>query len=157
MALFGISIRHGLNPEAAPTAGSKTPTRDMLTQHWRQVLRVALLNIGFGVAFYTVLVYAVTNVELMHRGVRCTGLAFAYNLSVGAFGGPDPDGSDMADRLPQTLGRPGLLDGRRGSDFSDHAVHFGGRGSRHTGLIARTSPSSPHSGNMGAPATSNDA
>lgn len=68
MALFGISIRHGLNPEAAPTAGSKTPTRDMLTQHWRQVLRVALLNIGFGVAFYTVLVYAVTNVELMHPG-----------------------------------------------------------------------------------------
>lgn len=62
----------------------------MLTQHWRQVLRVALLNIGFGVAFYTVLVYAVTNVELMHRGVRCTGLAFAYNLSVGAFGGLTP-------------------------------------------------------------------
>lgn len=90
MALFGISIRHGLNPEAAPTAGSKTPTRDMLTQHWRQVLRVALLNIGFGVAFYTVLVYAVTNVELMHRGVRCTGLAFAYNLSVGVFGGLTP-------------------------------------------------------------------
>jgi len=181
VALIGISIRHGLNPEAAPTAGSKTPTRDMLTQHWRPVLRVALLNIGFGVAFYTVFVYAVTfleqvshrsgsqalrnnsiamacllvvcplaawfadrhgrkavlgtgflmllltsiplfyvmglgirwvtvgcqialaiplglvmgaiavtNVELMPRAVRCTGLAFAYNLSVGVFGGLTP-------------------------------------------------------------------
>ena len=31
-----------------------------------------------------------TNVELMPREVRCSGLAFAYNLSVGVFGGMTP-------------------------------------------------------------------
>lgn len=33
---------------------------------------------------------AATNVELMPRAVRCTGLAFAYNISVGVFGGMTP-------------------------------------------------------------------
>jgi MHS family proline/betaine transporter-like MFS transporter len=33
---------------------------------------------------------AATNVELMPREVRCTGLAFAYNLSLGGFGGLTP-------------------------------------------------------------------
>ena len=32
----------------------------------------------------------VTNVELMPRDIRCTGLAFSYNLSVGVFGGISP-------------------------------------------------------------------
>lgn len=31
-----------------------------------------------------------TNVELMPRDIRCTGLAFSYNLSVGVFGGISP-------------------------------------------------------------------
>ena len=31
-----------------------------------------------------------TNVELMPRAIRCTGLAFAYNISVGVFGGMTP-------------------------------------------------------------------
>jgi len=33
---------------------------------------------------------AATNVELMPRDVRCTGLAFSYNLAVGIFGGITP-------------------------------------------------------------------
>lgn len=33
---------------------------------------------------------AATNVELMPRDIRCTGLAFSYNLSVGVFGGLTP-------------------------------------------------------------------
>ena len=30
------------------------------------------------------------NVELMPSAVRCTGLAFAYNASIGFFGGTTP-------------------------------------------------------------------
>ncbi|MFM8360123.1 MAG: MFS transporter, partial [Verrucomicrobiota bacterium] len=158
-----------------------TPTREVFSKYRAPVLRVALLNVGLGVGFYTVFVYAVTfleqvsqlsekkalrnnsiamvlllvimplaarwadrhgrkvvlgvgfsllavtaiplfhvmglgirwvtigcemalavplglvagaiaatNVELMPREVRCTGLAFAYNLSVGVFGGLTP-------------------------------------------------------------------
>jgi MHS family proline/betaine transporter-like MFS transporter len=33
---------------------------------------------------------AATNVELMPRAVRCTGLAFSYNIAVGIFGGLTP-------------------------------------------------------------------
>lgn len=33
---------------------------------------------------------AATNVELMPRAVRCTGLAFSFNISIGVFGGLTP-------------------------------------------------------------------
>lgn len=180
VALVGFWLRRGLHTEA-PAAESKAPTRNMFTKHRGAVLRVALLNLGFGVGFYTVFVYAVTfleqvsklsdkhalrnnsiamlmllmvmplaakfadkhgrkvilgvgfsvlavtaiplfhlmalgirwvtigcelalalplgmvsgaiaavNVELMPRAIRCTGLAFSYNLSVGIFGGITP-------------------------------------------------------------------
>ncbi len=180
VAFVGFWLRRGLHAEA-PVAASKSPTRDVFTKYRGPVLRVALLNLGFGVGFYTVFVYAVsyleqvsklsdkqalrnnsiamlmllivmpltakladkhgrkvvlavgftmlaatavplfhlmglgirgvtigcqlalalplgivagaiaaTNVELMPREVRCTGLAFAYNLSVGVFGGMTP-------------------------------------------------------------------
>lgn len=180
VAFVGFWLRRGLHAEA-PAAESKAPTRDMFTKHRGAVLRVALLNLGLGVGFYTVFVYAVTfleqvsklsdkhalrnnsiamlmllvvmplaakfadkhgrkvilgagfavlavtaiplfhfmalgirwvtigcelalalplgmvsgaiaaaNVELMPREVRCTGLAFSYNLSVGIFGGITP-------------------------------------------------------------------
>jgi MHS family proline/betaine transporter-like MFS transporter len=165
----------------APVTGSKSPTREIFTKYRWVMLRVALLNLGFGAAFYTLFVYTVsfleqfsrlsnqdalrnnsiamllllmimpmaakfadkhgrrvvlgvgfttltlsaiplfylmslgirfltiscelalaipialisgsiaaTNVELMPRAVRCTGLAFAYNVSVGVLGGMTP-------------------------------------------------------------------
>ena len=180
MAFVGFWLRRGLHTEA-PVAQSKTPATDIFTKHRGAVLRVALLNLGYGVSFYTIFVYAVsfleqvnkfsdekalrnnsiamaamlllmplaaryadklgrkvllgfgftmlavtaiplfhmmglgirwvtigcelalalplaiisgaiavTNVELMPRDIRCTGLAFSYNLSVGVFGGITP-------------------------------------------------------------------
>lgn len=180
VALVGFLLRRGLHAEA-PVAHSKSPTRDAFTKYRWPMLRVALLNLGFGAAFYTLFVYSVsfleqfsklsnqqalrnnsiamillllimpmaakfadkhgrkavlgvgftiltvsaiplfhlmslgirfltiscelalaipialisgaiaaTNVELMPRAVRCTGLAFAYNISVGVFGGMTP-------------------------------------------------------------------
>lgn len=180
VAFVGFWLRRGLHAEA-PVAQSKTPATDIFTKHRGAVLRVALLNLGYGVSFYTIFVYAVsfmeqvskfsdekalrnnsiamvamlllmplaaryadklgrkvllglgfillavtaiplfhvmglgirwvtigcelalalplaiisgaiavTNVELMPREIRCTGLAFSYNLSVGVFGGITP-------------------------------------------------------------------
>ena len=180
VALVGFLLRRGLHGEA-PAAHSKSPTRDAFTKYRWPMLRVALLNLGYGAAFYTLFVYTVTfleqfsklssqhalfnnsvamillllimpmaakfadkhgrkvvlgvgftvlaisaiplfylmglgirfltiscglalaipvalisgaiaatNVELMPKAVRCTGLAFAYNISVGVFGGMTP-------------------------------------------------------------------
>lgn len=180
IALTGYWIRNSLHVDI-PVGQSANPVRDIFTQYRRPVLRVALLNIGLGVAFYTVFIYAVsyiknidhlsegialrlntwamlflllvlplaawlsdrfgrkrvlgvatallaagavplfqmihsedaaviflgelsftlivglfsggiaaTNVELMPAPVRCTGLAFAYNASIGIFGGSTP-------------------------------------------------------------------
>lgn len=180
IAIIGFWLRNTLHVEL-PIKQSKSPVRDVFTQYRWQVLRVALLNIGFGVAFYTVFIYAVsyiknidhlpeglalrlntwamllllmvlplaawlsdrfgrkkvlavacsllvlgalplfqlihssdvslillgelsfavivgmvsggiaaTNVELMPAPIRCTGLAFAYNASIGIFGGLTP-------------------------------------------------------------------
>ena len=180
VALIGFWLRRGLHTEA-PVGQSKTPALDIFTKHKIAVLRVALLNLGYGVGFYTIFVYAVsfleqvsalsaeralrnnsiamvvmlilmplsakladrlgrkvvlgigftllavaaiplfylmgqgirwvtigceialalplaivsgaiaaTNVELMPREIRCTGLAFSYNFSVGIFGGITP-------------------------------------------------------------------
>ena len=70
VALVGIWLRRGLHAEA-PVAESKAHTREMLTKYRLPVLRVALLNLGFGVAFYTVFVYAVTFLEqVSHRSFR---------------------------------------------------------------------------------------
>ena len=180
VALAGWWIRHGFHNEA-PINASESPVKAVFTTYRRDVLRVALLNIGSGVAFYTAFVYAVSyirnidhlseslalevntkamllllvmlplsawlsdrfgrrplllgaygglfvgavplfhlihsqqeplillgefgfavllglmtggivaaNVELMPRAIRCTGLAFAYNASIGLFGGVTP-------------------------------------------------------------------
>jgi len=180
VALAGWWIRHGLHNEL-PLYATESPVRAVFTTYRRDVLRVALLNIGSGVAFYTAFVYAVSyirridhlseslalevntkamllllvmlplsawlsdrfgrrplllgaygglfvgavplfhlihshheplillgefgfavilglmtggivaaNVELMPRAIRCTGLAFAYNASIGLFGGVTP-------------------------------------------------------------------
>jgi MHS family proline/betaine transporter-like MFS transporter len=45
------------------------------------------LSLGVGIVAGAM---AATNVELMPREVRCTGLAFSYNIAVGIFGGLTP-------------------------------------------------------------------
>jgi MHS family proline/betaine transporter-like MFS transporter len=180
VAFFGFILRRGLHSEEK-ISRSKSPTRDVLTIHRKEVLQVILLNIGFSAGFYTLFVYTVSflqevakfssekalrnnsiamalllivmpiaakfadkhgrktilgigftllavtaiplfhvmgqgirwvtiacqfglalplgiisgamaaiNVELMPRDVRCTGLAFSYNIAVGIFGGITP-------------------------------------------------------------------
>ncbi len=180
VALTGSLLRRGIH--AQPIArSSRRPVRDTFGKHRWIVFKVALLNLSFGVGFYTAFVYAVTyiktidkipegvaldlnttsmvlllvllpisawfsdrfgrkvlmiignliltfgaiglfqlmhatdqsiiflgelgfvlavglsaggvvaaNVELMPADIRCTGLAFAYNVSIGFFGGTTP-------------------------------------------------------------------
>ena len=180
VALTGWWIRSGVHVEK-PATQSESPVKDVFTHHRADVLRIALLNIGGGVGFYTAFVYSVSyirnidqlsetialevntlamlvlllvlpfaawladrfsrkhvllvstivlvlaaiplfelihshnetqiligeilfaiiigmtsggmvalNVEMIHPSVRCTGLAFAYNASMGLFGGTTP-------------------------------------------------------------------
>jgi MHS family proline/betaine transporter-like MFS transporter len=180
VALTGYLVRCGLQV-SGPVGRSLAPVREVFGQYRGSVLRVALLNLGFGVSFYAAFIYAVsyvrdidrlpegialrlntwamslllvvlpaaawlsdrfgrkpvlvtaftllaagavplfqlihsaeatlilygevgfallvglvsggvvaTNVELIPAPVRCTGLAFAYNASIGYFGGSTP-------------------------------------------------------------------
>jgi len=180
VAVTGYLVRHGIRaPEIK--ASSKRPVRDTFGKHRWDVLRVAMLNAGLGVGFYSAFVYSVTyiqtvdnlpesvaldlntgcmfvllfmlpifawcadrlgrkpiliagsailtlgaipffylmhstdpmmiflgecgfvmgvgmlsggvaagNVELMPSSIRCTGLAFSYNASIGLMGGTTP-------------------------------------------------------------------
>ena len=180
VAFTGYLVRHGIHaPEIKAT--SKRPVRDTFGKHRWSVVRVALLNAGLGVGFYSAFVYSVTyiqtvdnlpeslaldlntgcmvllllilplfawladlygrkpmlvggsailtlgaipffqlmhsvdtfqiflgecgfvlgvgmlsagvaagNVELMPSSIRCTGLAFSYNASIGLMGGTTP-------------------------------------------------------------------
>lgn len=180
VAITGYLVRRSIHATPIVSA-SRQPIKDTFGRHRGAVAKVALLNIGFGVAFYTAFVYAVTyiksidklpesialdlntvsmaalllilpgtawlsdrygrrpllisgsailtfgaiplfhllhttdpavillgelgfvlgiglisgglvaaNVELIPTDVRCTGLAFAYNASIGWFGGTTP-------------------------------------------------------------------
>ena len=176
----GYFVRRNIHTER-PVGETKSPVLDSFGKHRSSVLRVALLNVGYGISFYAAFVYAVTyikeidhlpegvafnlntlsmallllflpmgawlsdrigrkpiliaagtlmtfgaiplfhlihtthpitiflgelgfaliigmlaggivaaNVELIPAPVRCTGLAFAYNVSIGVFGGTTP-------------------------------------------------------------------
>lgn len=180
VAITGYLIRRSIH-DTAPVGASKTPIQDTFGKHKMPVIKVALVNVGLGVAFYAAFVYSVTyittidklpesialnlntlsmvillallpasawlsdrfgrkplivlgsalltfgaipmfhllhttdpaviflgelsfviaiaimagglvatNVELMPAAIRCTGLAFAYNASIGFFGGTTP-------------------------------------------------------------------
>jgi len=180
VAITGYLIRRSIH-DTAPVGASKTPIKDTFGKHKMPVIKLALVNVGFGVAFYAAFVYSVTyiktidklpesialnlntlsmvillallpasawlsdrfgrkplivlgsalltfgaipifhllhttdptviflgelsfviaiaimagglvgtNVELMPAAIRCTGLAFAYNASIGFFGGTTP-------------------------------------------------------------------
>ena len=180
VAITGYLVRRSIHAET-PVGKTTRPVMDTFGKYRYAVLRVALLNVGFGVSFYAAFVYAVTyiksidklsaeiafnlntasmallllilplaawlsdrfgrkplliagsmiltfgaiplfhlihttdpvviflgetgfvlaiglisgglvaaNVELMPVAVRCTGLAFAYNASIGWFGGTTP-------------------------------------------------------------------
>jgi MHS family proline/betaine transporter-like MFS transporter len=54
---------------------------------WVTILCQLALALPVGIVFGAI---SATNVELMPRDIRCTGLAFSYNLSVGIFGGITP-------------------------------------------------------------------
>jgi len=62
VALTGWWIRRGL-PAELPATGKKNPVRQVIRHYRSHIARVALINIGFGVAYYTVFVYAVTYVR----------------------------------------------------------------------------------------------
>ncbi|MCA9452621.1 MAG: MFS transporter [Nitrospira sp.] len=189
----GYFVRRNIHTER-PVGETKSPVLDSFGKHRSSVLRVALLNVGYGISFYAAFVYAVTyikeidhlpegvafnlntlsmallllflpmgawlsdrigrkpiliaagtlmtfgaiplfhlihtthpitiflgelgfaliigmlaggivaaNVELIPAPVRCTGLAFAYNVSIGVFGGTTPL---MAAWLISTTGNP---------------------------------------------------
>ena len=176
----GYWLRRNIHTEK-PVGETKSPVLDSFGKHRLSIIKVALLNVGYGVSFYTAFVYAVTyikeidklpghvafnlntlsmalllvflplgawlsdrigrkpilivagtlltfgaiplfhlihtthpitillgelgfaliigiisggivaaNVELIPTPVRCTGLAFAYNASIGLFGGTTP-------------------------------------------------------------------
>jgi MFS transporter, MHS family, proline/betaine transporter len=62
IALTGWWIRKKLPPE--PQGPSlKSPVKDVITHYRSHVARVVLINIGYGVAYYTVFVYAVTYIR----------------------------------------------------------------------------------------------
>lgn len=62
VAMTGFLVRSGLHVDV-PASQSKSPVLDVFTHYRREVLRVALLNIGSNVAFYTAFVYAVSYIR----------------------------------------------------------------------------------------------
>ncbi|AAU92247.1 major facilitator family transporter [Methylococcus capsulatus str. Bath] len=62
VALTGYWLRQGLEPEL-PNAEHASPVRAVFARHKGAMLRVALLNLGFGVGFYAAFIYAVSYIK----------------------------------------------------------------------------------------------
>lgn len=62
VAIAGFIIRRGLDVDL-PSRASQQPVRDTFGPYRWAVAKVALLNISFGVSFYTLLVYSVTYIR----------------------------------------------------------------------------------------------
>ena len=62
VAITGYLVRRSIHAET-PVCKSTRPVMDAFGKYRYAVLRVALLNVGFGVGFYAVFVYAVTYIK----------------------------------------------------------------------------------------------
>jgi MHS family proline/betaine transporter-like MFS transporter len=60
----GYLVRRSIHADK-PTGESKSPILDSFGKHRPSVIRVALLNVGFGVTFYAAFVYAVTYIKVV--------------------------------------------------------------------------------------------
>ena len=78
VAVTGYLVRRSLQVEM-PMGDSTQPVIDTFGKHRGSVLRVALLNIGFGVGFYAVFVYAVTYIKRIDQ--LSTEIAFNLNTA----------------------------------------------------------------------------
>lgn len=66
VAVAGLLVRRALHVEGPPSESAK-PLRDSFGVHRMAVLRVILINIGQGVAFYAAFVYAVTYIKTIDK------------------------------------------------------------------------------------------
>ena len=60
----GYLVRRSIHSDK-PSGDSQSPVLDSFGKHRPSVVRVALLNIGFGVSFYAAFVYAVTYIKVI--------------------------------------------------------------------------------------------
>ncbi len=79
VAATGYVIRRSLHV-TEPGPKSLSPVRDSFGKHRWPVIKVALLNVGYGVGFYAAFVYAVTYI----RDVDKLSENVAFNLNTGA-------------------------------------------------------------------------
>lgn len=66
VAVTGFFIRRSIHA-APPVGASATPVKDTFGKHRLPVIKIALLNIGFGVAFYAAFVYSVTYIKTIDK------------------------------------------------------------------------------------------
>jgi MFS transporter, MHS family, proline/betaine transporter len=97
VALVGWWIRRRL-PADAPQAPHQSPIREVLTRYRPHILRIVLVNIGFGVAYYTVFVYAVTYIRNIDHFTESVALEL-NTLSMGVLLVALPLAAWAADRI----------------------------------------------------------
>lgn len=101
VAGLGLWIRTHVHADSPPTK-SKSPVREVFTQHLVPVLRVALLNVGNGVAFYTMFIYAVTYMKTVDHLPE--GVALRLNtIAMGVLLLIMPLSAWLSDRLGRRL------------------------------------------------------
>jgi MHS family proline/betaine transporter-like MFS transporter len=97
VALVGWWIRRRL-PADAPQAPTQSPIREVLTRYRPHIFRIVLVNIGFGVAYYTVFVYAVTYIRNIDHLTESVALEL-NTLSMGVLLVALPLAAWAADRI----------------------------------------------------------
>lgn len=79
VAAAGFLIRRAMHAEA-PSGQSSQPIRDTFGKYRMSILRVALLNVGFAVAFYTAFIYSVTYIKTVDE----LGAQIAFTINTEA-------------------------------------------------------------------------
>jgi MHS family proline/betaine transporter-like MFS transporter len=97
VALVGWWIRRKL-PADVPASPPQNPVREVLTRYRPHLLRIILVNIGFGVAYYTVFVYAVTYIRNIDHFSEALALEL-NTLSMGVLLIALPLAAWMADQI----------------------------------------------------------